>query len=344
MRLYSLWLAGILSLAAGCGGAAAQTLIATGSGVVINGNTVLTNRHVLKGCASIRAHNDFFQLMTANLSASTDDNLDLGIAVFPADSFKSFVRIDARNLALGDAIYTLSYPLGYSMSDRIKYTSGEITSFGNSVGFIHDAIIDQGSSGSGVFDKDSNALIGINTQIYKKNAVYAEAIRALSVKYFLDLNNIPYNAAAAAPSRDSNIAATVFIDCFGAPQQQAAPQQPQKPPLWRCQITGRQSARTGRFYTLPPERQNTIIYQLDVAAKKVTTYDKTGTTAEYYVANFNFLRPDQNDGVHYRLTMDFSGYALLSLRFAGMPDSPDFNVGEYYDSQAFFGVCSVVTP
>jgi len=332
-------------------------LLGTGSGVAVNNSTILSNRHVLNHCSAVRVHNKFFSLNSSDISFSTDDSLDLGIVRFAPGSFSTLVSIDAGKPDLGEPIYTLGYPLGYTMSDEVKYTSGEITSIGDSVGFIHDAVIDSGSSGSGVFNKDNDYLIGLNTQFYRQNAVFAVAIRALSLKYFLDLNNIAYNAAAAAPSRDNNIAATVFVDCYGTPQQPQtppapaytppptpAPQQPQKLFLWRCQITGRQSARTGRFYTLPPERQNTIIYKVDFAAKKVTTSDKTGTTAEYYVANFNFLNPNQNDGTHYRLTMDFSGYALRSLRFAGAPNSPDFNVGEYYDGQVFFGVCSIMTP
>ena len=142
---------------------------ATGSGVLINDNQVVTNHHVVDGAIGDTVDVFFPFDKDTEIEASvvcSDENLDL--AIIELDEVPSEaepVQLCADLPSIGADVFAIGYPMGIGYS----FTKGvvsypELESENSSFSFIQfDAAVSPGNSGGGLFN-DKNQLIGIVSQ------------------------------------------------------------------------------------------------------------------------------------------------------------------------------------
>lgn len=156
----------------------------TGSSVVIGSRHLVTNFHVVDGAKILMVSNS-----SENYKAeviAVDKVTDLAIIKVIDTTFKGFdtpnYGIITNTIDIGSEVFVLGYPLTATMGENVKLTTGIVSS---KTGFQGDlstyqisAPIQQGNSGSPLFDKKGN-LIGI---------VNAKHNRAENVGYAIKLS------------------------------------------------------------------------------------------------------------------------------------------------------------
>ena len=154
-------------------------MLAQGSGVVIaEGGYVLTNYHVIEDGNAYQVLLPSGDKVEASL-AGTDANLDLAVLKVE-DKVDTLVPVSigsSENLKVGSTVIAIGNPGGEILANTV--TQGIISALQRSsmsssnttrnVDYIqHDAAINSGNSGGGLFDYQGN-LIGINTLKYRGN-------------------------------------------------------------------------------------------------------------------------------------------------------------------------------
>lgn len=154
-----------------------NTMIAQGSGVVIaEGGYVLTNNHVIEDGSAFQVLMPDGDKVNASL-VGADPAMDLAVLKVEEQADKLVpVTIGAsENLPIGSTVIAIGNPGGEILANTVtrgiisalerKSMSGSNTT--RNVNYIqHDAPINSGNSGGGLFDFQGN-LIGINTLKYR---------------------------------------------------------------------------------------------------------------------------------------------------------------------------------
>lgn len=132
-----------------------------GSGVVISGDRVVTNCHVVQEAYTIRvrAGNSDIPATLASEDAARDlCQLKVPGLKAPAVEVRAY-----RSIEVGEPVYAVGNPLGFSLS----VSAGIVTAVGGRQGepqILASAPISPGSSGGGLFDAMGH-LIGITTRV-----------------------------------------------------------------------------------------------------------------------------------------------------------------------------------
>ncbi len=156
-----------------------NTMIAQGSGVVVaEGGYVLTNNHVIEDGSAWQVLMPDGDKVDATL-VGADPAMDLAVlqVVDKADQLKPVTIGSSENLPVGSTVIAIGNPGGEILANTVtrgiisalerKSMSGSNTT--RNVNYIqHDAPINNGNSGGGLFDYQGN-LIGINTLKYRGN-------------------------------------------------------------------------------------------------------------------------------------------------------------------------------
>ena len=151
-------------------------MLAQGSGVVIaEGGYVLTNYHVIEDGNAFQVLMPSGDKVDATVAGS-DSNLDLAVlkVTEQADTLVPVTIGSSENLKVGSTVIAIGNPGGEVLANTV--TQGIISALERSsvssnnttrnVDYIqHDAAINSGNSGGGLFDFQGN-LIGINTLKY----------------------------------------------------------------------------------------------------------------------------------------------------------------------------------
>jgi len=155
---------------------------------------LITNYHVVKGCK--------------DKSKIVFKNKEYPVKLIAKDKILDFalLKVDLRNtpyIALSDKppkklqrIVTAGYPLGKSLSDDLKFTSGIISSLkginDDSTLVQIDAALNPGNSGGPIVDESSGELIAVAVSGLRKDMTEAVnfGIKTNSLKNFLDSNQI----------------------------------------------------------------------------------------------------------------------------------------------------------
>ena len=154
-----------------------NTMIAQGSGVVIaDGGYVLTNNHVIEDGSAFQVLMPNGDKVDATLVGS-DSAMDLAVLKVDekADMLVPVTIGSSENLPVGSTVIAIGNPGGEILANTVtrgiisalerKSMSGSNTT--RNVNYIqHDAPINSGNSGGGLFDYQGN-LIGINTLKYR---------------------------------------------------------------------------------------------------------------------------------------------------------------------------------
>jgi S1-C subfamily serine protease len=99
-----------------------RTMIGNGSGSLVStAGHVLTNHHVVSGCARLTVNGSGAALL------GSDIRLDLALLRVPGLSGRTPVRFAERPAQLGDEIFVLGYPV-FSLSPALNATDGIVSS------------------------------------------------------------------------------------------------------------------------------------------------------------------------------------------------------------------------
>lgn len=145
---------------------------ATGSGVLISDNIIITNYHVIEMAEKVEVIVNIHgvpETYSARVLC-TDKTNDLAIVCVKDDKFKSIgnapFQILANTIDVGTSVFTMGFPLTTFLGDEVKITDGIISSKsgydGDIVTYQISAPIQHGNSGGPLFDKNGN-LVGITS-------------------------------------------------------------------------------------------------------------------------------------------------------------------------------------
>jgi V8-like Glu-specific endopeptidase len=169
-----------------------------GSGVFITKDKVVTNYHVIEDIKEgqsivIKQNNGSFFLADGVLVKDPDH--DLAIIQFTNNDKKLDIAKlgNASNVKQGQEVYAIGSPKGLenTVTQGIISNSKVKNMLDGVTVFQHDASIDHGSSGGGLFDKKSGKLLAINFSILgesKQDAGFAVPVNYL--KNILTINSI----------------------------------------------------------------------------------------------------------------------------------------------------------
>jgi hypothetical protein len=193
----------------------------SGSAFFINNKgNIITNNHVIEVCSgNIKIiHNR--KESTASLIAK-DEKLDLAIL---SSNIKpqQFIKLSKKAGEKLDRVVTAGYPLGYKISDELKFTSGIVSATkgwkDNTNEIQIDAALNPGNSGGPVVN-DAGNLFGVAVAGLADRQNLNFAIKSKAVKDFLDVNKVSYSTATVEFDMDNKKRlklledSTVFIYC-----------------------------------------------------------------------------------------------------------------------------------
>jgi hypothetical protein len=193
----------------------------SGSAFFINSKgNIVTNNHVVEVCSgNIKIiHNK--KESTASLIAK-DEKLDL--AVLSSDiKPQQFLKLSKKSGEKLDKVVTAGYPLGYKISDELKFTAGIVSAtkgWKDNINEIQiDAALNPGNSGGPVVN-DAGNLFGVAVAGLTDRQNLNFAIKSKAVKDFLDVNKVSYSTAAMEFDMENKKRlklledSTVFIYC-----------------------------------------------------------------------------------------------------------------------------------
>ena len=201
---------------------------ASGSSFVVSLNGhILTNRHVVKGCGTLRIGGQKTRIVSEDLI----NDLALLRLEQPVTTVASFR--EGKGVRVGDKVVVAGFPLRGLLGSGLNVTFGNVSSLtgiGNDSRMIQiSAPVNPGNSGGPLID-DSGHIVGIVTS--KLNALRTAkatgdipqganfAIKSSIIRIFLDLNNVDYETARSRSPSSSTVIAdeakkyTLLIECW----------------------------------------------------------------------------------------------------------------------------------
>jgi S1-C subfamily serine protease len=187
-----------------------KAVASTGTGFYISSDTIVTNFHVVNGCAEMRLHKSGGDLGTAQLLATSraDDLAALRTAA-PAKSFLR-LRIGAP-IKAAEPVLVFGYPLAEALSSAGNTTVGNVTALaglGDDSRYIQiSAAVQPGNSGGPALD-EAGRLMGV--VVAKLNALAIArltgdipqnvnfAIKVATLVSFLEAHGLGYTPADVA--------------------------------------------------------------------------------------------------------------------------------------------------
>ena len=204
----------------------------SGSGFFVASNVVITNKHVVRGCTTLRVRSDSGRSFKADVSIA-DPTVDLALLSVEGDApaIASF-RAGAPPRP-GEDVVAVGYPLSGLLADQVNVSTGSINAL---AGMYNDdrilqmsAPVQPGSSGGPLFDASGNVIGIVVTKLNAK--VVAEAmgdipqnvnfaLKGSVARAFLDANRIAYTESPSLTSRshadvgDIGRRVTVLVECW----------------------------------------------------------------------------------------------------------------------------------
>jgi S1-C subfamily serine protease len=210
-----------------------STASSSGSGFVVTGDgLVLTNKHVIRGCTSIKVRADGAEPVAASIRAlDGDDDLALLKAPLPGATIAAF-REDPP-VRPGDDVVAVGYPLSGLLADQVNVSTGTVNALAGLYNDLHllqmSAPVQPGSSGGPLFDVSGNVVGVVVTKLNAK--IVAEetgdipqnvnfAIKAAVAREFLEKSGVQYRTArSVAPRSHADVGdvgrkVTVLVECW----------------------------------------------------------------------------------------------------------------------------------
>lgn len=207
---------------------------ASGSGFIVGAGRVLTNNHVVEGCARMSARNASGARVSAAVLA-TDPRRDLALLSVPADFGPVLVFRDSPAVQRGETVVTYGFPLSGVLSSGPSLTTGDVSALAglrdNPLHFTITAPVQPGNSGGPLLDAQGH-VIGV--VVAKLNAARIAqmtngdipqnvnfAIKGPDAASFLagrgsPVQHAPSTGAELRPAQIGAIAhpSVVFLQCF----------------------------------------------------------------------------------------------------------------------------------
>ncbi|SEO22521.1 trypsin-like peptidase domain-containing protein [Bradyrhizobium sp. OK095] len=218
----------------------AESYFGTGFVVSPNGH-VVTNNHVIKGCAGDIKGNLTGEAAVTLRVVSSDANNDLALLQAPSTTtFKDFVRIRDRSIRSGDSIIAIGFPYHGMLTSDFTVTTGIVSSLSgirNDTRFLQiSAPVQPGNSGGPLFDNTGQVVGVVTGKVDALRIVAATgnipeninfAIKTGALRDFLDNSVVPYQTAEPkAELKTTDIAGnarpyTMLISCNATEQADA---------------------------------------------------------------------------------------------------------------------------
>lgn len=204
----------------------------TGTGFVVADQRVLTNHHVIDGCARLVLRNAENQSLTATVAAK-DSERDLAVLAVQGNPGPVLAFRDNPPIRRGDGVVTYGFPLSGLLSSGPTLTTGEISALAglrdNPANYQISAPVQQGNSGGPLFDLAGNVVGVIVSKLAAMRVAQQTgdipqnvnfAVKGTEAIEFLRRNGVqPRLAPSAGPDKRASevgeIAhlSTVFIQC-----------------------------------------------------------------------------------------------------------------------------------
>ena len=206
----------------------------SGSGFVVarERGFVLTNKHVVRGCADVKVRVDGGESRKAAVRAlDPDDDLALLETSLPAGPTASFRNDPA--VRPGDDVVAVGFPLSGLLADQVNVSTGSVNALAGLYNDLHllqmSAPVQPGSSGGALFDASGNVVGVVVTKLNAK--VVAEetgdipqnvnfAVKGAVAREFLQGQGVPFRSAPSQ-ERHSNAdvgeigrQVTVLVECW----------------------------------------------------------------------------------------------------------------------------------
>jgi len=221
---------------------AAKSINKTGTGFVVSGSGhVVTNQHVIDGCAGDILGNLTGEAQVKLRLVSSDETNDLALLQAPSP-FKEVATIRDKAIHSGDSVVAIGYPFHGLLSSDFTVTTGIVSSLSgimNDTRFLQiSAAVQPGNSGGPLLDTSGTIAGMVAAKLNALKVARATgnipeninfAIKTGALRDFLDNSVVPYQTTAEAKPelKTSDIARnarafTLLISCTATEQSASA--------------------------------------------------------------------------------------------------------------------------
>jgi len=140
-----------------------QARLSSGTGFLVANERVMTNHHVIDGCARVLVRlPDSRDFLAAASPARTDEALDLAVLTVPGARGPALPFRSGPNVRRGEGVVVYGFPLAGLLSSDPKLTRGEINGLAglrdNAAQFQISAEVQPGNSGGPMLDMQGNVV------------------------------------------------------------------------------------------------------------------------------------------------------------------------------------------
>jgi S1-C subfamily serine protease len=207
------------------------TVLKTGSGYALDEQgTVVTNNHVIEGCGDIALRQGKIAVHATLLA--TDEKNDLAAVRGAILGLQAVTFRDGRGVRPADPVIVVGYPYAGLLATTPEVTTGTVTALaglGDDSRYLQiSAPVQPGNSGGPLFDLSGNV---VGTVVATLNALAVAnatgslpqninfAIKAATVREFLDGRSLPYRLAPSTKAMDpadaseAGVKSVVMVEC-----------------------------------------------------------------------------------------------------------------------------------
>jgi S1-C subfamily serine protease len=206
----------------------------SGSGFVVSRERgyVLTNKHVVRGCAAVKVRIAGGDARTAVVHAlDPDDDLALLETRLPQGPAVSFREDPA--VRPGDDVVAVGYPLNGLLADQVNVSTGTVNALAGLYNVLHvlqmSAPVQPGSSGGALFDASGNVVGVVVTKLNAKLVADETgdipqnvnfAVKAAVARDFLRSQGVAFRTAPSTARRsnadvgDIGRQVTLLVECW----------------------------------------------------------------------------------------------------------------------------------
>ncbi len=202
--------------------------VSSGTGFVVAPDRVLTNHHVIDGCARILARTSDGRWLAATVQGQADARLDLALLAVPGNPGPTLAFRGTPAVRRGEGVVAYGFPLSGLLSSDPKLTRGEINAFGgignDQTRFQISAEVQPGNSGGPLLDMQGNVVGVVVAKLDSRRVQNVDnvnfAVKGEAAQSFLRRNSQEFRTAesrgadkSAADVGDIAHRATVMLRC-----------------------------------------------------------------------------------------------------------------------------------